>query len=142
MPDGVVEVLDDGHVDIRGGQAFQSLVGMQEQRRCGAGQHLVGMVVERDDRGLRTARVGLADEVLQEIARDPRCSPSKTPMTAKIGPSSGRRPSTPATTSISAGAPRRRVAGADEHLVRGEATGSGRDWRSRRARPVARRRRR
>ncbi len=71
MPDGVVEVLDDGHVDIRGGQAFQSLVGMQEQRRCGAGQHFVGMVVERDDRGLRTARVGLADEVLQEIRVTP-----------------------------------------------------------------------
>ncbi len=49
--DGVVEVLDDRHLDTGRGQPLETLVRVEEQGRRGAGEDLVRVCVEGDDAG-------------------------------------------------------------------------------------------
>ena len=49
------------------GQTLEALVRVDQQRRRRAGQHLVRMGIERDDGRTRGSRLGLADQVLQQV---------------------------------------------------------------------------
>ena len=66
-PHRLVEGLDDGHLDAGGRQPLQPLLRVDEQRRRGAHQDLVGVMVEGDDRRACAARRRLRHQVLEEV---------------------------------------------------------------------------
>ncbi len=63
----LVEVLDDRDRHPGGLETGQPLLRVDEQRRRGSGQDLVGMVVEGDDRRTGPAGVRLDHESLQQV---------------------------------------------------------------------------
>ncbi len=67
MPDRVIEVLDHRDVDAGIGQASEAFVGLEQERRGGARQDLVRMVVEGDDAWVRITGERLADEVIEQV---------------------------------------------------------------------------
>ena len=63
----IVEVDDDRHPHARGGQPFQPLGRIAQERRGGTHEDLVRVVIERDDGWRGTPAGRLMPQVLEEI---------------------------------------------------------------------------
>ena len=127
LPQRLVEMLDDRHLDARGGQPFEPFAGVEQERRGGAPQDLVRVVIEGDDRRLGAARPGLGDEMLEEVGVAEVHPVEHADDDEDRDRASGRSPSIPSTTCIPGSAHRRRPrVRRDEDLVGREAAARGR----------------
>ena len=67
LPQGGIERLDDRDLDTGLGQALETLGRIEQERRRMAGQHLVGVVVEGDDRRPGVTGRRLRHEMAEQV---------------------------------------------------------------------------
>ena len=66
-PERGVEVLDDDDLDAGRAEQPEPLLGVEQERRRRAEDHLVGVGVERDDGRAGVVRLGLQVEVAEQV---------------------------------------------------------------------------